>query len=263
MTPRELVGLSDTKGEIAPGRDADLVVFDPDATFTVERHDASSPSQGDSLRGAGLGRARRGDLLEGPRGLSFRRFARDAMGPNASGRESEIDGSRFMNLELINAWTDDEARESFQRCCGSRRWSEAMARARPFESEAALIETAERIWWGLSKADWLEAFAAHPRIGDVDAIRGQVRRDRRLGEPRTGGRLGASEEVLQNLARGNRQYEERFGYIFIVCASGKTAEEMLELLMQRLGNDADAEIKLAAGEQMKITRIRLERIATS
>ena len=76
-----------------------------------------------------------------------------------------------MNLELINAWTDDEARESFKRCCGSTRWSEEMARARPFESEAALIETAERIWWALAKDDWLEAFAAHPRIGDIDALR--------------------------------------------------------------------------------------------
>ena len=135
-----------------------------------------------------------------------------------------------MNLEQINAWTDDEARESFTRCCGSTRWSEEMARRRPFESEAALFETAERIWWGLSTADWLEAFAAHPRIGDMDALASEVRRDRRLGEPRTGGRLGASEDVLRELADVNRRYEERFGYIFIVCATGKTAEEMLELL---------------------------------
>jgi 2-oxo-4-hydroxy-4-carboxy-5-ureidoimidazoline decarboxylase len=185
------------------------------------------------------------------------------MGPNASGREFEFDWSHFVNLELINAWTDDEARESFQRCCGSRRWFEAMARARPFESEAALIETAERIWWALSTADWLEAFGAHPRIGDVDAIRARFAATAAWASREQAGALGASEEVLQNLARGNRQYEDRFGYIFIVCASGKTAEEMLGLLMQRLGNDADAEIKLAAGEQMKITRIRLERIATS
>jgi OHCU decarboxylase len=168
-----------------------------------------------------------------------------------------------VNLEVINAWTDDAARESFERCCGSRRWSEAMARARPVDSEATLIATAERIWWGLSEADWLEAFGAHPRIGDVDAIRARFATTAAWASREQAGALGASEEVLQDLARGNRLYEERFGYIFIICASGKTAEEMLGLLTQRLGNDAEAEIKIAAGEQMKITRIRLERIAPS
>jgi 2-oxo-4-hydroxy-4-carboxy-5-ureidoimidazoline decarboxylase len=168
-----------------------------------------------------------------------------------------------MNLEAINIWTYDEAREAFQRCCGSRRWSESMARGRPFDSVAALIETAERIWWGLARSDWLEAFAAHPRIGDVDAIRAKFATTAAWASCEQAGALGASDEVLQNLARGNREYEERFGYIFVVCATGKTAEEMLGILTQRLGNDAFAEIKLAAGEQMKITRIRLERIAPS
>jgi 2-oxo-4-hydroxy-4-carboxy-5-ureidoimidazoline decarboxylase len=168
-----------------------------------------------------------------------------------------------VNLGVINAWSDNEARESFQRCCGSRRWSEAMARARPFESEAGLIETAKRVWWGLSEADWREAFGAHPRIGDVDAIRARFATIAALASREQAGALGASEEVLQNLARGNRQYEDRFGYIFIVCASGKSAEEMLGLLTQRLANDPRAEIKLAADEQMKITRIRLERIVPS
>jgi OHCU decarboxylase len=166
-----------------------------------------------------------------------------------------------VNLEVINAWTDDAARESFERCCGSRRWSEGMARARPFESEAALIAIAGQIWWGLAKADWLEAFTAHPRIGDVDAIRARFATTAAWASREQAGALGAPAEVLEDLARRNRIYEERFGYIFIVCASGKTAEEMLELLTQRLGNDAEVEIKLAAGEQLKITRIRLERIA--
>ncbi len=166
-----------------------------------------------------------------------------------------------MNLALINAWTADEARESFKHCCGSMRWSEAMERARPFESAAALFETAERIWWELSDVDWLEAFRAHPRIGDIDGLRARFAATAAWASREQAGVLGASEEVLRNLAMGNRQYEERFGYIFIVCATGKTAQEMLELLRQRLSNAAPAEIKLAAGEQMKITKIRLERIA--
>ena len=110
-----------------------------------------------------------------------------------------------------------------------------MARLRPFDSGAAMFEAAERTWWGLDRADWLEAFAAHPRIGDRDATAGEVRRDRRLVGPRAGGRRSAQpEDVLQALADDNARYQERFGYIFIVCATGKTAEEMLALLRERL-----------------------------
>ena len=167
-----------------------------------------------------------------------------------------------MNVERINTLTDDDARESFMRCCGSTRWSELMLRARPYESAAVLLETAARFWWGLSKDDWLEAFAAHPRIGDIDALRARIASTAVWASREQAGALGASEGVLNELAIGNRQYEARFGYIFIVCATGKTAEEMLELLRQRLSNEAEAEIKLAASEQMLITLIRLERIAS-
>jgi 2-oxo-4-hydroxy-4-carboxy-5-ureidoimidazoline decarboxylase len=166
-----------------------------------------------------------------------------------------------MNLELINTWTDDEAIASFTRCCGSRRWSDLMARARPYNSAAVLLETAARTWWGLSKDDWLEAFGAHPRIGEIDALRARFASTAAWASREQAGALGASEDVLNELAIGNRQYEARFGYIFIVYATGKTAEEMLELLRQRLSNEAEAEIKLAASEQMLITLIRLERIA--
>jgi 2-oxo-4-hydroxy-4-carboxy-5-ureidoimidazoline decarboxylase len=166
-----------------------------------------------------------------------------------------------MNVERINTLNDDDARESFMRCCGSTRWSELMLRARPYESAAVLVETAERFWWGLSKDDWLEAFGAHPRIGEIDALRARFASTAAWASREQAGALGASEDVLNELAIGNRQYEARFGYIFIVCATGKTAEEMLELLRQRLSNEAEAEIKLAAAEQIAITLIRLERLA--
>ncbi len=166
-----------------------------------------------------------------------------------------------MNLELINAWTEDEAIAAFRRCCGATRWSERMTRLRPFDSEGSFFEAAERAWWALASADWLEAFAAHPRIGDQDALRAKFASTAAWASREQAGALGASEDVLRNLAMGNSHYEERFGFIFIVCATGKTAEEMLELLKERLSNDPEAELKLAAGEQMKITRIRLERIA--
>jgi 2-oxo-4-hydroxy-4-carboxy-5-ureidoimidazoline decarboxylase len=136
-----------------------------------------------------------------------------------------------------------------------------MARLRPFDSETALLEAAERVWWGLSRLDWLEAFASHPRIGDVGALRARFTTTAAWSAGEQAGVAGAPERVLQELALGNDRYEARFGYLFIVCATGKTAEEMLALLQQRLAHDPDDEIRVAAAEQAKITRIRLERIA--
>jgi 2-oxo-4-hydroxy-4-carboxy-5-ureidoimidazoline decarboxylase len=166
-----------------------------------------------------------------------------------------------MNLNQINSWTEDEARLTFRRCCGSARWSELMAQARPFDSEAGLYEAAERIWCDLQPADWLEAFAAHPKIGDLDALKAKFAATAAWAAAEQAGVAGAPDELLRDLAAENHRYHERFGYIFIVCATGKSAAEMLGLLKQRLSNDAEVEIQIAAAEQAKITRIRLERIA--
>jgi len=166
-----------------------------------------------------------------------------------------------MNLNQINACTEETAREVFRRCCGSVRWSELMARTRPFESEAALYQAAERIWWGLARADWLEAFAAHPKIGDREALRAKFAATAAWAAREQAGVEGAPDDLLRELAEENCRYQARFGYIFIVCATGKTAEEMLALLKERSTNDADEEIEIAAAEQAKITRIRLEKIA--
>jgi 2-oxo-4-hydroxy-4-carboxy-5-ureidoimidazoline decarboxylase len=166
-----------------------------------------------------------------------------------------------MNLARINAWDDDEAIAAFRRCCGSTRWAEQMSRRRPFDSEAALFEAAGRVWWALDPADWLEAFAAHPRIGDRDALRARFAATAAWSAREQAGVDGAPEEVLAALAAANDRYHERFGYIFIVCATGKTAEEMLALIRERLANDPEVEIQTAAAEQARITRIRLEKIA--
>ena len=166
-----------------------------------------------------------------------------------------------MNLTYINEWTDDEAREQFLRCCGSTRWSELMAKLRPFDCEAALYEAADRIWWGLARDDWLEAFAAHPKIGDLDALRAKFPTTAAWSAREQAGVDGAPDELLRDLAAENHRYEARFGYIFIVCATGKTAEEILRLLKERLSHDAETETQIAAGEQAKITRIRLEKTA--
>ncbi|MEA2632199.1 MAG: 2-oxo-4-hydroxy-4-carboxy-5-ureidoimidazoline decarboxylase [Chloroflexota bacterium] len=165
-----------------------------------------------------------------------------------------------MNLDRVNAWTADEARAEFRRCCGSARWAETMESLRPYASEAALLDAAERTWRDLPRIDRLEAFSAHPRIGDLDALRARFAATADWSAQEQGGVAGAPEEVLRGLVEGNRQYEERFGYLFLVCATGKSAAAMLELLRGRLSNDPDEEIANAAAEQAAIMRLRLERM---
>jgi 2-oxo-4-hydroxy-4-carboxy-5-ureidoimidazoline decarboxylase len=137
-----------------------------------------------------------------------------------------------------------------------------MASRRPFPSEADLFTAAEHVWRGLAREDWLEAFATHPRIGDVDSLRKKFAATAAWSAREQAGVAGASEEVLLALAEGNRAYEAKFGYLFIVCATGKTAEEMLALLHQRLGNTPEEELLNAANEQAKITRLRLDKLST-
>ena len=166
-----------------------------------------------------------------------------------------------MNLATINAWPLAQARESFHRCCGSTRWSQEMARLRPFESEAVLFEAADRVWWELDASDWLEAFAAHPKIGAREAPRPEHAATAAWSAGEQAGTAQTPAEVLRALEQANRRYEARFGHIFIVCASGQSAEEMLAILERRLSHSPVDEIKLAAAEQAKITRIRLEKVA--
>lgn len=167
----------------------------------------------------------------------------------------------MLNVDALNALAEAEARAALLRCCGSTRWVERMAARRPFAGPADLFAAAEEIWRSLRREDWLEAFAAHPRIGDLEALRQRFTATAAWSAAEQAGVAGAAEATLQALADGNRQYEARFGHLFIVCASGKSAAEMLAQLRQRLGNDPEEELRVAAGEQEKITRLRLERLA--
>ncbi len=166
-----------------------------------------------------------------------------------------------MNLTSVNGWSEATAREAFLRCCGSRRWAEQMVAGRPFASETLLRETAQQLWRALPGTDWLEAFAAHPRIGDLESIKKKYAATADLASSEQSSVAGASVATFTALAELNGQYEVRFGYIFIVCARGKSAEEMLALLQQRLHNDPGDEIRIAALEQEKITLLRLEQLA--
>ncbi|MBI5709919.1 MAG: 2-oxo-4-hydroxy-4-carboxy-5-ureidoimidazoline decarboxylase [Candidatus Eisenbacteria bacterium] len=165
-----------------------------------------------------------------------------------------------MTLDQLNHLPRAAAFAAFERCCGARAWVERMCEARPFADRAALLAAAERCAAALARADWLEAFAHHPRIGDRAALRERFASTAAWAGDEQRGAAAASGEVLAALAAANRAYEGKFGYIFVVCATGKSADEMLALLEARLGNEPGEELLVAAGEQLKIARLRLEKL---
>lgn len=132
-----------------------------------------------------------------------------------------------------------------------------MVTRRPFGSDRALLAAAREEWLALGPGDWREAFGHHPKIGDRASLEARFGATRHLSQREQSGVAGASADVLDALAEGNRQYEEKFGYIFIVCATGKSAAAMLDLLRARLPNSPDREIHVAAEEQARITELRL------
>lgn len=165
-----------------------------------------------------------------------------------------------MTLAELNALEESGARAELLRCCGSSRWVEAMSKRRPFAGKDSLLDAAREIWRALGPADWREAFTHHPKIGDLDSLKKKFSATAGWASGEQAGAAGASEATLRALAQGNADYEKRFGYIFIVCATGKRADEMLVSLLERLGNDPERELAAAAGEQEKITALRLEKL---
>lgn len=161
---------------------------------------------------------------------------------------------RVAPVDRLNALSESHAQAEFLACCGSLKWAAAMAAARPFASKQAVFDKAESVAPTLSREDWLAAFAAHPKIGDRQA-RGPAAKEQ-------AGTARASSRLLAELAKANRVYEERFGFTYIVCATGKSAAEILGLLLARLKNTPQVELGIAAEEQRKITRIRLERLTS-
>ncbi|HEY0426679.1 MAG TPA: 2-oxo-4-hydroxy-4-carboxy-5-ureidoimidazoline decarboxylase [Pyrinomonadaceae bacterium] len=164
------------------------------------------------------------------------------------------------NLEKLNGAPPETAEARFLDCCGSRTWARKMTEARPFVGESALLAEAAQIWQNLAAKDWLEAFKAHPKIGARQSAPAQKAQSAEWSRGEQSGTHAASDSVLETLAEANRLYEERFGFIFIVCATGKSAEEMLEICRARLMNESSAEIRVAAAEQQKITEIRLKKL---
>jgi 2-oxo-4-hydroxy-4-carboxy-5-ureidoimidazoline decarboxylase len=167
-----------------------------------------------------------------------------------------------MTLDKLNSLSIRDARTFFTLCCGSKGWIDKMAASRPFTSMEELQKQALDVWNGLSAEDWKQAFAHHPKIGDIKSLRAKYIGTAALAQEEQTGVRGVSEKTLRLLYEGNQLYEAKFGYIFIVCATGKSAEEMLSVLTQRLSNYPDDEIRIAAGEQATITKLRLEKLLT-
>lgn len=163
-------------------------------------------------------------------------------------------------LDHLNSLSLEEARQEFLKCCGSQNWAGGMVDERPFTDVAELLGKADSIWWSLESKEWLAAFRSHPKIGEQQAAETVAEQARAWSEAEQAGTRDAAQETVAALAAGNRAYEQRFGYIFIVCASGKTAAEMLAILRARLSNEPEQELRVAAEEQRKITQLRLQKL---
>lgn len=163
-------------------------------------------------------------------------------------------------LSRLDALPEDSARAAFRRCCGASRWVDLVMATRPHETRERLLRAAARAFEAMDREDWLEAFSHHPKIGDRAGLAARFASTRGWAQGEQAGAAQADDAVLDALADVNRQYEERFGYIFIVCATGKSAAEMLALAEVRLRNDPEAELRVAAAEQTKITALRLEKL---
>ena len=161
------------------------------------------------------------------------------------------------SLATLNGLEPKAAIDLLKQCCGSTEWATRVASKRPYASEGDLLEMAEAVWWGLRREDWLEAFRAHPRLGESltsDRSKSAVWSS---GEQAQVVRDGESRSELQRL---NREYEAQFGWIFILSASGKTADDVRRSLTERLAHDPASELRVAAEEQNKITRLRIRKL---
>jgi 2-oxo-4-hydroxy-4-carboxy-5-ureidoimidazoline decarboxylase len=165
-----------------------------------------------------------------------------------------------MTIQQFNNLTIQQAKEELLKCCGSPSWVKNLSEVIPFASVEELKNESDKIWFSLSKKDWLEAFTHHPKIGDLKSLEKKFASTKHWAGNEQSAVRTATQTVLQELKNSNEEYEKKFGYIFIVCATGKSAEEILSILKQRLTNSPSEEIKIAMNEQNKITHLRLDKL---
>ena len=167
------------------------------------------------------------------------------------------------SLNSLNSLPPADAEKQLLQCCGSTLWAKQIAEARPYSTLDALLASADEIWWSLDRNDWLEAFRSHPKIGEKKAAEPVSTQAHQWSGQEQSGVTTASQDTVDSLATLNRAYEQKFGFIFIICATGKTSDEMLSALRERIEHDAADELPIAAAEQSKITVLRLKKLLTS
>jgi allantoicase len=167
------------------------------------------------------------------------------------------------DLAWLNSLTADEAAKELLQCCGSKRWASEMANGRPYSTLETLLAASNDIWRSLDQSDWLEAFRSHPKIGEKKAADKVSAQSQQWSGQEQSGVSNASHDTVSSLAELNEDYEQKFGFIFIICASGKTSDEMLTALRERLQHDGEGELPIAGAEQSKITELRLNKLLTS
>ncbi|MEN8624770.1 2-oxo-4-hydroxy-4-carboxy-5-ureidoimidazoline decarboxylase [Psychrobacter proteolyticus] len=167
-----------------------------------------------------------------------------------------------LTLAQFNDLSQEVAIAQLLTCCTSKSWAYKLADARPFADVDALLASSDAIWNKVQndEANLLEAFDGHPQIGNVASLKEKYRNTQSSAAHEQSGANDAADEVLEALAKGNRDYLDKFGFIFIVFATGKSAQQMLDLLLARLPNDRATELANAAAEQNKITRLRLTKL---
>jgi allantoicase len=166
-------------------------------------------------------------------------------------------------LERFHGLSQTQAHQALLDCCGSQKWAEQMLKHMPFPDLAYVLDTADKTWAALSPTDWVEAFHHHPPIGAKRAEKAQSAKAKKWSKGEQSVAQTAAPQTLAALAKVNQEYQKRFGHVFLICATGKASEEILASLQQRLANDSDVELRIAAEEQRKITRLRLEKLLAS
>ena len=165
-----------------------------------------------------------------------------------------------MTLHELNILPKEQLIKELSKCCGSSAWVNKMLVFFPADDLVELLEDAEEQWYKCNEEDWKEAFKHHPKIGDIESLKKKFASTAQWASDEQSAASHASQQTIEALAEGNRLYEEKFGYIFIVYATGKSAEEILTILQTRLQNNPEVEIEIAADEQNKITKLRLEKL---
>ena len=174
-------------------------------------------------------------------------------------------GASFLNsvAKYIRSLNDEMLTAALERCCASKKWISEMKSKLPLNKDDEIFEAAKRASESMKEDDWLEAFSAHPMIGDLASLKAKFSDTKDWAGKEQGRVVGTSEEILNELAEKNQEYLSKFGFIYIICATGKSAEFMLDRLRIRLKNDREDEIKIAAQQQLEITLLRLAKLSPS